>query len=84
MTEERFLVEASKPASPIVIPTAGCDQIFPGLSKKEYFAGLAMQGLLACPETLISGDPKVEEPADVAKLAVAHAEALLWELGGVQ
>ena len=77
MTEERFLVEASKPASPIVIPTGEVDQMFPGLSKKELIAAMALQGLLANPQ------PR-GVPQSYAKDAVAYAEALLWELGGVQ
>lgn len=80
MTEERFLVEANKPASPIVVPTGEVDQMFPGLSKKEYFAGVAMQGLLANPTV----DAMGIVPVEIAKDAVAFAEALLWELGGVQ
>ena len=79
MTEERFLVEANKPASPIVIPTGECDQVFPGLSKKEYFAGVALQGLLANPDVVAMDNTK-----SIAQFAVAYAEALLWELGGVQ
>lgn len=83
MTEERFLVEASKPASPIVIPTGDVDQMFPGLSKKEYFAALMMQALVASPD-LVDRDENPNHHRNLAQFAVAYAEALLWELGGVQ
>ena len=46
------------------------------VSKREYFAGLAMQGVLAS-DTLISNLPKVE---DVALFAIIYADALLEEL----
>lgn len=45
-----------------------------GLSKREYFAGLAMQGLLANPH------PEVVKGPDIEKSAVAIADALLLEL----
>lgn len=45
-----------------------------GLSKREYFAGLAMQGLLANPH------PEVIKGPDIEKSAIAIADALLLEL----
>jgi len=44
-----------------------------GLTKREYFAALAMQGLLADPEI-------VGKPEQYAKDAVTFADALLAEL----
>ena len=44
-----------------------------GLTKREYFAGLALQGILAS---------KITDAQDVAKKAIVYAEALLKELEG--
>jgi hypothetical protein len=49
-------------------------QYIPGLTKREYFAGLAMQGLLAM---TTNGDVTSK---DVAALAVLDADALIAEL----
>jgi len=49
----------------------GCHQL--GLTKREYFAGLAMQGIL-------SYDGQGGSPELYAKNAVQFAEALLKEL----
>lgn len=45
----------------------------PGLTKREYFAGLAMNGYLSC----IDVDATMEE---VAKYSVKQADAILAEL----
>ena len=63
-------------------PIAGDKPAFPGLSieartglsKREYFAGLAMQGLFADPGTVGNSSE------DMAKYAVKAADALLAEL----
>lgn len=47
------------------------EQLSKGLTKREYFAGLAMQGMLA-----FDYDPSPQ----VARLAVTQAEALIKEL----
>ncbi len=44
----------------------------PGMTKREYFAAMAMQGLCA--------DPHRPPVYDIAKLAVKMADALLAEL----
>ena len=44
----------------------------PGLTKREYFAGLAMQGMLA------AGNPPYSDT--LAEVAVIYAEELLEEL----
>jgi hypothetical protein len=43
----------------------------PGMTLREYYAGLAMQGLLMRDSF---------RPADAARMAVAHADALIAEL----
>lgn len=48
-----------------------------GLSKREYFAGLAMQGLLAA-DAMYNG--KTGDRCALSKDAVAFSEALLKEL----
>ena len=45
-----------------------------GLTKREYFAGLAMQGLLAHERSGNNNDAKL------AEMAVSQADALLYEL----
>jgi hypothetical protein len=44
-----------------------------GLTKREYFAAMAMQGLLACPNN-------VNMAQDIAKGAVIMADQLIIEL----
>jgi len=48
----------------------------PGVSKREYFAGLAMQGVLANPALA----DNIEDASDVAEAAVLAADALLTAL----
>jgi hypothetical protein len=45
-----------------------------GLTKREYFAGLALQGLLACSEIKYLSD-------DICESAVGLADELLKQLG---
>jgi hypothetical protein len=50
-----------------------CASYEPGLTKRELFAAMAMQGLLA--------DPDINSPNDLlARCAVGYADALLKEL----
>ena len=52
-----------------------------GLTKREYFAGLAMQGLLAnCNGGMTSGGSRTFSPNEISKLAVIHADELLKQL----
>jgi hypothetical protein len=59
------------------IPTDGNHDAFPcvqqGLTKREYFAAMAMQGMLACDE--IEGDATT-----VARYSLQMADALIEEL----
>ena len=53
-----------------------------GLTKREHFAGLAMQGILAGLNSNNSGDDwHGWSTDDIARDAVSHADALLKELG---
>ena len=46
-----------------------------------YFAGLAMQGLLAnCNGGMTSGGSRTFSPNEISKLAVLHADELLKQL----
>jgi len=67
--------QAERPAFPIV---SNCDimESYQGLTKREYFAGLAMQGLLAAG----GADFRIDHTDRVAGLSCAYAEALLKEL----
>jgi hypothetical protein len=51
------------------------DQRWKGLTKREWFAGMALQGLIACEIVMVSGDA-----TELAKFAVEHADALLKQL----
>ena len=53
---------------------------YEGLSKREHFAGLAMQGFASGPEYGRHGHRGHHGAEDVAGLAVAWADALLAEL----
>lgn len=55
-----------------------CDVRNPGLTKREWLAGLAMQGLLASIEDFRKG--AMYHPEDVSELSVQYADALLAEL----
>lgn len=57
---------------------------FQGLTKREYFAGLAMQGLLSNPEFVASGSfdyKSREKEKQLAKIALLQTDALLKQLG---
>lgn len=60
------------PHSPIF--PAMPDETVPGLTKREYFAAMAMQGLLADPEARNQGS------SSVASSAVMHADELIKAL----
>lgn len=51
----------------------------PGLTKREHFAAMALQGLLACPE---SPNPSGNQPwaKRLGKLAVEYADGLIAAL----
>lgn len=49
-----------------------------GLTKREYFAGLAMQGILSSPLSLEEG--KTRRPKTVAEISIEYADAILSEL----
>lgn len=49
-----------------------------GLSKREYFAGLAMQGVISNTDILKTSGMACEK--DIAQLAIKAADALLAEL----
>ena len=57
----------------------GWEVKFGGLTKREYFAGLAMQGLLASDNLFYTDKPKI-----FSSLAVKYADALLTELEAEQ
>jgi hypothetical protein len=69
----------SEPAFPQE-KTDGHPNWYPGLTKREYFAGLAMQGMLANP-ALVDGDESLElnddDAMDMGKWSVAMADAIL-------
>ncbi len=65
----------------------------PGLTKREYFAGLAMQGMISGitkfkeqepvdgPLCLAQGDSIiVNRPKDISELSILYADALIAEL----
>jgi hypothetical protein len=70
--------------------TNGYDKTFPpanssgittnGLTKREYFTAMAMQGLLAGHYEYFTGNADVSVPCEVSKYAVYNADALIAEL----
>ena len=53
--------------------------VYRGLTKREYFAAMAMQGWIACQHEGFSGNP-----TDIAKRSIECADALLTELENKQ
>ena len=53
---------------------------FDGLTKREYFAAMAMKGLLAGHYEYFTGNTDVSIPSEVAKYAIFNADALIEEL----
>ena len=52
-----------------------------GLTKREHYAGLAMQGLLAnCNGGMTSGGSRTFSPNGISELALLHADELLKQL----
>lgn len=51
-----------------------------GLTKREYFAGLAMQGLLSIYDPQKDITPYIRNAKDMAELAVKSADELLKQL----
>lgn len=78
----------SEPAFP-ALQTMGVGGIFqggPGLTKREYFAGLAMQGFCSnyaylCEKDKKALDAKTGLEKVIATASVAYADALIAELG---
>ena len=58
------------------------EPIHRGLTKREHFAAMAMQGLLASRESsvLFQANRTDDEQATIAKMAIRHADNLLAEL----
>lgn len=65
------------PAFPLITNGGSINE---GLSKREYFAGLAMQGLLASNPKDIQGNMNIPALLPVAAFSVEYADALLAEL----
>ena len=73
---------ADKPINPVLTqsPSLQNDTSL-GLTKREHYAGLAMQGLLAnCNGGMTSGGSRTFSPNEISKLAVLHADELLKQL----
>ena len=56
------------------------DDQYKGLTKREYFAAIAMQGLLAGHYEYFKGNADVSGPDEIAKYAVLNADSLIKEL----
>lgn len=64
----------NSPAFPIEESLNDCGSINFGLTKREYFAAMAMQGMIA------SEIDEASSPEGIAKMAAEHADALLKAL----
>ena len=68
---------ADKPINPVLTQNPSLI----GLTKREHYVGLAMQGLLAnCNGGMTSGGSRTFSPNEISKLAVLHADELLKQL----
>ena len=72
MTNDLDLVGGSLPAFPFVIDSGAIE---PGLTKRELFAAMAMQGYLSNADAWQRGDEK-----QLANACVSNADALLAAL----
>ena len=73
---------ADKPINPVLTqsPSLQNDTSL-GLTKREHYAGLAMQGLLANSYGgMTSGGSRTFSPNEISELAVLHADELLKQL----
>lgn len=71
------------PANQSAFPSSGPIKVESGLTKREYFAAMAMQGLLAHQDSnYMIGGPGLS--GEIAFSAVAHADAMLVKLNLVQ
>ena len=68
---------ANQPAMPMILDMNDPSSIRLGLTKREHFAGLALQGLLA-----YTGTDECIETGALAEAAVHYADLLLKELEG--
>ena len=74
----------TKDTSGSVFPTTHNGSTLPsmtGLTKREYFAGLAMQGLLACGALTMAQDNRIRpfNEQEISDLAFHMADAMLAE-----
>ncbi len=73
---------ADKPINPVLTqsPSLQNDTSL-GLTKREHYAGLAMQGLLANSYGgMTSGGSRTFSPNGISELAILHADELLKQL----
>jgi len=62
-------------------PTNLLQPFHSGLTKREHFAGLAMQGLLAYPQGVFNDKGKGStEVEDIIRVSILHADELLKQL----
>lgn len=61
-------------------PSQDSNKYYHGLTKREYFAAIAMQGLLASPNFKIDVQSSVSVSEQFAISATKYADALLAEL----
>ncbi len=72
----KILSNADKPANPVKPEVIqGNQQVYTGLTKREHFAAMAMQGL--CADSIPGGH---HLPRNLSVEAVQHADALLEAL----
>lgn len=65
------------PAFPLVSPnTASLCASSQGMSLRDWFAGMAMQGMLGCPHLKIDGSLKIDQD-NLARAAYFAADAML-------
>lgn len=74
----------NQPANPATIHKVKGEEVetvsFPGLSKREYFAGLAMQGMITKIKNEVKIETALEIPNNVAQWSILFADELLKQL----
>ena len=80
MTAEKLGKELAFPYQELASPGSG---VWYGLTKREYFAGLAMQGFVAANPPTTETNPDMVAKI-TARAAVSFADALLAELAKEQ
>jgi len=76
------MIDPTSPAFPLLNQQRDGIVLSPeeGLTKREWFAGLVLEGLLACGRPVVTGESMGADSWHFARAAVNYADALIEEL----